>query len=194
MRQQSEIVLVDDDEGVRNALSFALRAAGYRVLAYGGAAPFLADEPHLEPGFVVTDVRMPGLSGLDLLNRLRETNRPWQVAVMSGHGDIPMAVEAMRSGACEFIEKPFQPDELVDRLGRLIESRVTPAVGARLPKLTSRETEVLTHVVGGQTTKAIARDLGISPRTVEVHRAAIMQKTGSRSLSDLIRMALQAGL
>ncbi|MBS0362153.1 MAG: response regulator transcription factor [Proteobacteria bacterium] len=196
MPERPEIDLVDDDAGVRRALSYALRAAGYVVRAYGAAEDFLAEEPDLTPGVLITDVRMPGVSGIELLRRLRRMGRPWKAIVISGHGDIPMAVEAMREGASEFIEKPFEPDELLRRLDAIVEAAPAPppARPGLLVRLTPREREVLERVASGQTTKAVALELGISPRTVEVHRAGLMRKTGARNLSELVRMAMAAGL
>ena len=196
MVQRPEIDLVDDDEGVRRALSYALRAAGFGVRVYASGDEFLRDEANLAPGILVTDVRMPGLNGIDLLRELRRAGRAWKVIVISGHGDIPMAVEAMREGAWEFIEKPFEPEDLIRRLNALVAGETFSAVAESgvLAKLTPREREVLERVAAGQRSKVVAIALGISPRTVEVHRASLMRKTGAQNLSELVRMAMAAGL
>ena len=192
--------VVDDDEAVRHSLAFLFESAGLPVRAYESAAAFLLAAPGLAAGCVVTDVRMPGMDGLALQRRLAETGVRLPVIVMTGHGDVPVAVQALKAGATDFIEKPFDDDALLAAVrAALAASRAERERGAeagrfaaRLAGLTPRERQVFDRLVEGQQNKAIARDLGASPRTVEVHRARVMEKMGARSLPELVRMALAA--
>lgn len=191
--------VIDDDDAIRDSLTFLLEASGYRVRAYDSAERFLDQAGAFEHGWIVTDVRMPGMSGLDLLRTLR-TRGPaaLPVIVMTGHGDIPLAVEAMKAGAVEFIEKPFEEARL---LAALEASRETLALGdqraaekldvaRRIATLSGREKDVLEGLVAGHANKAIAFDLGISARTVEIYRANLMTKMKAGSLSELVRLVL----
>ncbi len=190
--------LIDDDEAVRQSLAFLLASAGFAVRIYASATAFLDALVAVQPGCIVTDVRMPGLSGLDLQRELISRRIGLPVIVMTGHGDVKLAVEVMKAGAVDFIEKPFQDDTLIaairtafDRYARdAQQSNVANAVGARLKTLTPREREVLDGLIAGRPNKTIAYDLNISARTVEVHRANLMTKMGAASLSELVRMVL----
>lgn len=196
-----EVYVIDDDEAVRKSLTFMLRSAGMLVRTYEGAEEFLRDAELLAPGCVITDMRMPEMDGLELMRRLRSAKLPLPTIMMSGHGDVAMAVEAMKLGAVDFIEKPFREEDLFKSIAQAQAADMTPRIepGAApdsdvFAVLTAREREVLKCVVGGLTNKEIAREFDISPRTVEAHRAHVMSKVGASSLSDLVRMAIQAGL
>jgi two-component system, LuxR family, response regulator FixJ len=190
--------IVDDDEAVRQSLAFLLSGAGIPVRLYESATNFLAALPGVQGGCLITDVRMPGKTGLQLLRELRAKSVPLPAIVITGHGDIPMAVEAMKAGAVDFIEKPFE-EEAILRAVRLAERRGETegrqseddsARASRLALLSERERQVLEGLVAGHPNKIIAYNLGISPRTVEVYRANLMTKMQAKSLSGLIRMAL----
>jgi two-component system, LuxR family, response regulator FixJ len=192
--------IVDDDEAVRQSLAFLLSTAGVPVRVYGSATAFLDALPSLQSGCLITDVRMPDLTGIELLQRLKAKSIDLPVIVITGHGDIPLAVEAMKCGAIDFIEKPFAEETILKAVKaaqrtlekRGVQSEEEAAVAARLKSLSERERQVLDGLVAGNANKTIARDLGISPRTVEVYRANLMTKMQARSLSDLIRMTLTA--
>ncbi len=193
------IHIVDDDDAVRDSLTFMLESSGYQVCAYTSAEEFLERSGALAHGWIVTDVRMPGMSGIDLLRTLQSRgNTLLPVIVMTGHGDVPLAVEAMKAGAVEFLEKPFDEARL---LTALTTSRASMALGderaaekleaaRRIATLSGREKDVLEGLVAGHANKAIAFDLGISARTVEIYRANVMTKTKAASLSDLVRMVI----
>lgn len=188
--------LIDDDEDVRRALSFLLGTAGFAVKVYESAVSFLQKYEPSVSGCIVTDVRMPDLDGLQLLRRLNEMGATLPVVIMTGHADVALAVEAMKIGAVDFIEKPFPDEVLLAAIRAALVRRKSPAAGdadqvrARLAGLTSREREVLDGLLAGHPNKTIAYDLGLSPRTVEVHRANVMTKMGASSLSELVRMTL----
>jgi two-component system response regulator FixJ len=200
MASSAVVHLIDDDRDVRQSLAFLLATAGLAVKLYESADVFLERLDEREAGCVVSDVRMPGIDGLELQRRLKSLGDPFPVVIMTGHADVALAVEAMKAGAADFIEKPFDDERLLsairaaldlqDRQGR----RDTEArhAHAKLQSLTSREREVLEGLVAGLPNKTIAYDLGLSPRTVEAHRANVMTKMGARSLSDLVRSALDA--
>lgn len=197
----SEVYVIDDDEAVRRSLTFMLRSAGMLVRTYEGAEEFLREAEHLSPGCVITDMRMPEMDGLELMRRLRSANLPLPTIMMTGHGDVAMAVEAMKLGAVDFIEKPFLEEDLFRSIAQAQVADAPPRVDPAPPKqedtfsvLTAREREVLKSVVAGLTNKEIAREFGISPRTVEAHRAHVMSKVGATSLSELVRMSIAAGL
>jgi len=192
--------IVDDDEGVRQSLAFLLSTAGIPVRLYESAIAFLAALPGLQGGCLITDVRMPGMTGLELIRELSARSVPLPAIVITGHGDIRLAVEAMKAGAVDFIEKPFE-EEAILRAVRLAERRAEKenrvfadegAVASKLASLSQRERQVLEGLVEGHSNKTIAHALGISPRTVEVYRANLMVKMQAKSLSELIRMALLA--
>jgi len=200
MQHSNLVHVIDDDEAVRDSLAFLLRSARMDVRTYDGASAFLAALSEVSGGCIVTDVRMPEISGVDLLRRLRELKVAIPVVVITGHGDVQLAVEAMKIGAADFIEKPFDDEVLlaavksaVDRSQKNAQQEAERAsLLEKLASLSSREREVLEGLVAGKPNKIIAFDLGISPRTVEIYRANVMTKTGAGSLSDLVRMALLA--
>jgi two-component system response regulator FixJ len=201
MQSTNLVHLIDDDEAVRSSLAFLLSTAKIGVQTYESATAFLTALPDARTGCVVTDVRMPGMSGLDLLRELKARKLAMPVIVITGHGDVQLAVEAMKIGAADFIEKPFDDDVLLAAVrGALSRSeKNAEQEGERakliekLDTLSNRERDVLEGLVAGKPNKIIAFDLGISPRTVEIYRANVMTKTGAGSLSDLVRMALLAG-
>ena len=200
MATSAVIHLIDDDAGVRQSLAFSLSTAGLAVRAYQSAAAFLDALPGLQPGCIVSDIRMPGIDGLELQRRLNALRVNLPVIIMTGHGDVRLAVEAMKAGAVDFIEKPFNDEVLLaaievalDRYGRTGDREAAAAQHrAKLGCLSEREREVLRGLVAGHANKTIAYDLKLSARTVEVHRANVMAKTGAGSLPDLVRMALAA--
>jgi two-component system response regulator FixJ len=197
---EAVVHVIDDEADVRDAVALLLKSVGLRSALYASAPEFLA-APMRGPGCVVVDVRLPGMSGLELLERLAREGQALPVIVMTGHGDIPMAVRAMRAGALDFIEKPFHDQALLDRIHEAIErsSRLQDDVGERdrllrrHALLTHREKQVMSQVVDGRPNKLIADALGLSIRTVETHRAHIMDKMQAKSLSHLVRMALEVG-
>jgi len=190
--------IVDDDEAVRQSLAFLLGSAGLTVRLYDSASAFLAGLSAVKSGCLVTDMRMPDMTGIELLQQLRAKACRLPAIVITGHGDVPLAVEAMKAGAVDFIEKPFDQETILHAVQVALErsfegeGREDPAVAARLATLSERERQVLEGLVAGHPNKTIAYDLGISPRTVEVYRANLMTKMGARSLSELIRMAIIA--
>jgi two-component system response regulator FixJ len=194
--------VIDDDDAMRDSLEFLLRAAKIDVRTYDSATAFLNAMPDGATGCVITDVRMPGLSGIDLLRELKARNSTIPVIVITGHGDIQLAVEAMKIGAADFLEKPFDDEALlvsvraaIDRLAKDAHRETERAdLNNRLASLSEREREVLQGLVAGKANKVIAFDLGISPRTVEIYRAHVMTKMNAGSLSELVRMALLAGV
>jgi two-component system response regulator FixJ len=193
--------VIDDDDAVRESLEFLLRTARLNVRTYHSATAFLEALPRIQVGCVITDVRMPELSGIDLLKRLKELDRDVPVIVMTGHGDVPLAVEAMKFGAVDFFEKPFDDDALLAAVRSALRRREDDSkrkaelsqIHTRLKELSNRERQVLEGLVAGRPNKTIAYDLGISPRTVEIYRANLMTKMQASSLSDLVRMAVVAG-
>lgn len=187
------VVLIEDDEAVRDALAFVLRAAGLAVTSYASAEAFLAARAHTDPHCLIVDVRLPGLSGLDLQQQLAGTDVP--IVFITGHGDVPMASQAFRAGAVDFIQKPVDDEALLSAIDRAIAQARLGAdervrrneVGVRLRSLTAREREVLDLIVAGGTNKTVAAQLRISPRTVEVYRRQAMKKMQVRTLADLVR-------
>jgi two-component system response regulator FixJ len=200
MAEAPLVHVVDDDEAVRDSLSMLLETAGLSVRTYDSATAFLTALPNLIAGCVLTDVRMPGLDGLELQRRLTELGVRLPVIVMTGHGDVPIAVEALKAGAADFLEKPFDDAQLLAAVSSALassrrthdEAAALAQIAARIASLTPREREVLDRLVAGQPNKTIAYDLGSSPRTVEVHRARVMEKMGVRSLPELVRMTIVA--
>jgi two-component system response regulator FixJ len=188
------IYLVDDDEAVRDALGMLFKSIGLRYEAYGSALDFLEHYDSRRPSCLVADVRMPGLSGLELQQRLNEQRKEIPIIFITGHGDVPMAVTAMRSGAADFIQKPFRDQDLIDRIHKALDRdrerrkgrAAEDAIRERLALLTPRETEVMQRVARGQANKVIAMDLGVSQRTVELHRARVMKKLRLRSVAELV--------
>jgi len=202
MQADAVVYVIDDDEAVRDSLRFLLNTAGLVAQTYESATSFLNHLPRVKAGCIVTDVRMPGLSGFDLLRRLKELHSAVPVIVITGHGDVPLAVEAMISGAADFLEKPFNDEALLAAVNVALRDQGASAkrdadrvdVMDRLATLTARERQVLEGLVAGHPNKTIAFDHGISPRTVEIYRANVMSKMQAASLSDLVRMALIAGM
>ena len=202
MSSSSLVHVIDDDDAVRESLEFLLRTAKIDVRTYDSATAFLNATPSGGIGCIVTDVRMPGMSGVDLLRQLKARGSTMPVIVITGHGDIQLAVEAMKVGAVDFLEKPFDDEVLLASvsaaLGRLEKDSQRETERAdlnnRLATLSVREREVLEGLVAGKPNKIIAFDLGISPRTVEIYRAHVMTKMNAGSLSELVRMALLAGV
>lgn len=193
------IHVVDDDEAMRDSLVALLEDAGYDSRSYASAEEFLARST-LEPGCVVSDIRMPGMDGLTLLKKLRAEGGGLPLILITGHGDILLAVAAMKAGATDFLEKPFEAEALLDAIeaGLRHQTNTAPAPedleAARrcLETLTSREREVLERLVAGESNKEVAQKLGISHRTIEFHRAHILEKTGAKGLPDLVRLWLSA--
>lgn len=188
------VYLVDDDEAIRDSLGLLLQSVGLECEVYASALEFLGAYDPERHSCLVADIRMPGLSGLELQQRLNEQRADVPVIFITGHGDVPMAVNAMKSGASDFIQKPFRDQDLIDRIHKALAkdrerraSRVEEnAIRDRLATLTPRETEVMRRVVRGQANKVIALDLGVSQRTVELHRARVMRKLKMRSLAELV--------
>jgi two-component system response regulator FixJ len=193
--------VIDDDADARDSLAFLLSTADVPASTYASAADFLAVAADVS-GVVVTDVRMPQMNGLELVRRLAELKVSLPVIVMTGHGDVPLAVEAMKAGVVDFIEKPYDDEAMLQAIHAALsrQTRQAEADGdradflARIAALSPRERQVLDGLVAGKANKVIANDLDISPRTVEIYRAHVMSKTGARSLSELVRMALVAGV
>ncbi|WP_176907437.1 response regulator FixJ [Sinorhizobium sp. NFACC03] len=192
--------IVDDEEAVRKSLAFMLTMNGLAVRVHESATAFLSVAPNLRQAVLITDMRMPDLSGLELIRRLAALKTTIPSIMITGHGDVPMAVEAMKAGAVDFIEKPFDDNTIVEAIRRASERLSDGSspiesgedIRARISILSDRERQVLTAVVAGQPNKAIAFALDISPRTVEVHRANVMAKMQARSLPELVRMSLAA--
>lgn len=190
------IYIVDDDPAVRDALSVVFNLEGFVVETFSDGDTFVQSASKTHPACVILDVHMPGRSGIDILKSLNAENYPAPIFIISGQGDIPMAVEAIRNGAFDFIEKPFTADKVVERINQGIEAvkrtgsdeMAMNFSGADL--LTRRESEVLKEITDGSSNKEVGRKLGISPRTVEVHRARIMEKLGARNAADLVRIVL----
>lgn len=190
--------VVDDDDAMRHSLLFLLECDGIGARAYESALAFLERLPTMERGCIVTDIRMPGMSGLELVTKLKEQGVSDPVIVITGHGDVPLAVEAMKAGVTDFLEKPFEDQQLLSAVRRALDASrdiVTEEserreVKERIAALSGREHEVLDGLVAGKPNKIIAFDLGISARTVEIYRANVMTKMQARSLSELVRMTL----
>ncbi len=195
---EATVFIVDDDEAVRDSLGLLLRSAGYRARCYGSAKDFLKAFDPRDYGCLVLDIRMPGMSGLELQKHLVEIGCNIPVVFITGHGDIPMAVEAVRHGAVDFIQKPFDDQELVDRINEAMRLAAQQREGElerleildRIESLTAREKQVMGQVVQGKANKVIAGDLGVSQRTVEIHRARVMEKMQANSLAHLVRMVM----
>ena len=199
MQQSAPTVfVVDDDEGVRNSLRFLLKSVGLATRALASANEFLETYKPNQPGCLILDVRMPGMSGLELQQQLNVRGAVIPVIFITGHGDIPMAVEAMQQGAFDFLQKPFRDQDLIDRIQRALErdSRSRTALSQhvkireRLESLTPREREVMVLMTRGKANKVMAAELGVSQRTVEIHRARVMEKSGAASLAQLVRMVM----
>jgi two-component system response regulator FixJ len=202
MADKGQVYIVDDDEAVRDSLGFQLEMAGYDVTGFSSGPEFLREAGGLATGCVILDVRMPEMDGLEVQSRLNELGLSFSVIMITGHGDVPLAVRAMRAGAVDFVEKPFSEDAILASIalamrpgrGTAREDEHAEMARERLALLTSREREVLEGLVVGQPNKLIAFDLGLSTRTVEVHRSRVMDKMQAHSVSELVRLALAAGV
>lgn len=202
MPEKQTVHVIDDDDAARDSLQFLLETAGLHARTYETADAFLKALPAPASGCVVTDVRMPGMTGIELLKTLKARTFPLPVIVITGHGDIPLAVEAMREGASDFLEKPYDDEALLRSITRAVASSKSAAdaddekagILHRAAGLSGREAEVMSGLVAGKSNKVIALELEISPRTVEIYRANVMQKMGADSLPALVRMAIIAGI
>ena len=202
MASKAKVYVIDDDEAMRDSLNFLLDAAGLEVTLFETAQQFLDALPGLDFGCVVSDVRMPGIDGIELLKRMKAGQSKFPILIMTGHGDVPLAVEAMKLGAVDFLEKPFEDDRLTGMIEAAIrqaepaakDDAVTQDIAARVATLSPRERQVMDGLIAGLSNKLIARDYDISPRTIEVYRANVMTKMQAGSLSELVRLAMRAGL
>jgi len=202
MSQKGNVYVIDDDEAMRDSLQFLLESAGFTVTLFETATDFLGALPRLEFGCVVSDVRMPGIDGIELLKRMKAASIRFPILIMTGHGDVPLAVEAMKLGAVDFLEKPFEDERLTAMIEGAIRQAepvarneaVTQDIAARAATLSPRERQVMEGLIAGLSNKLIAREYDISPHTIEVYRANVMTKMQANSLSELVRLAMRAGL
>jgi len=202
MPNKGKVYVIDDDAAMRDSLNFLLESADFSVMLFETAQNFLDALPGLAFGCVVSDVRMPGIDGIELLKRMKAGHSAFPILIMTGHGDVPLAVEAMKLGAVDFLEKPFEDDRLIGMIDAAIRQAepsarneaVTHDIAARVATLSPRERQVMDGLIAGLSNKLIARDYDISPRTIEVYRANVMTKMQARSLSELVRLALRAGI
>jgi two-component system response regulator FixJ len=202
MPSKGKIYVIDDDEAMRDSLNFLLDSAGFDITLFESAQNFLDALPTLAFGCVVSDVRMPGIDGIALLKHMKDRHSPLPIIIMTGHGDVPLAVEAMKLGAVDFLEKPFDDDRLITMVESAIRQAEPTAksealaqeIVARVATLSPRERQVMDGLIAGLSNKLIARDYDISPRTIEVYRANVMTKMQANSLSELVRLAMRAGL
>jgi len=202
MSQGQTVFVVDDDADVRDSIVVLLEASGFQVEAFDGPKKFLAGGASSRSGCLIADVRMPEMDGLELQQELARRKAPLSVIIITGHGDVPLAVRAMKAGATDFIEKPFDDENLLGAVRRALAEQNRPkqdetyarAAKARMENLTPRERQVLELLVAGKQNKVIAHELDISPRTIEIHRAHLMDKMQVKSLSELVRLAIAAGV
>jgi len=202
MQPEPVVFVIDDDDAVRQSIAFLLKTAGIGVREFESARAFLDVLPQVDFGCIITDVRMPDINGIELLRAVRESKPDLPVIVITGHGDVPLAVEAMKLGAADFLEKPFDDDLLIASVQSALSQEADAAkrkaeiagINDKLNALSNRERQVLEGLVVGKANKVIAFDLGISPRTVEIYRANLMTKMSANSLSDLVRMAMISGI
>lgn len=200
--ENSIVYVIDDDESARSSLEFLLDVAGVRVRSFASGDQFLKSSPSLKRACIITDVRMPGMGGVDLARRVKDTDPSVPVIVITGHADVPMAIDAMKAGASDFIEKPFEENLIISAIRRALSEKAEGdaaaeerrEIEARLSLLSGRESDVVEGLVEGKANKMIAFDLDISPRTVEVYRANAMMKLQAKTLSDLVRMVTIARL
>ncbi|HEU0150474.1 MAG TPA: response regulator FixJ [Bradyrhizobium sp.] len=201
MAEKARVYVIDDDEAMRDSLHFLLESYGFDVTLFDSALGFLDALPGLAFGCVVSDVRMPSIDGIELLKRMKAARSSCPILIMTGHGDVPMAVETMKLGAIEFLEKPFEDERLTTMIESAIrqaeptarDEAVTQDIAARIATLSPRERQVMDGLTAGLSNKLIAREYDISPRTIEVYRANVMTKMGANSLSELVRLAMRAG-
>ncbi len=197
-----KIYVIDDDEAMRDSLSFLFDSVGYETDVFETAQQFLDALPKLPFGCIVSDVRMPGIDGIELLKRMKAAHSPFPIVVMTGHGDVPLAVEAMKLGAVDFLEKPFEDERLIGMVETAIRQAepsarseaISQDIAARIASLSPRERQVMDGLIAGLSNKLIAREYDISPRTIEVYRANVMTKMQANSLSELVRLAMRAGM
>ena len=202
MTTKGHVYVIDDDEAMRDSLSFLLDSSGFGVTLFDDAQAFLDVLPGLAFGCVVSDVRMPGIDGIELLKRMKAQQSPFPILIMTGHGDVPLAVEAMKLGAVDFLEKPFEDDRLTTMIETAIRQAepaakneaISQDIAARVASLSPRERQVMEGLIAGLSNKLIAREYDISPRTIEVYRANVMTKMQAGSLSELVRLAVRAGM
>ena len=202
MASRGKVYVIDDDEAMRDSLNFLLGAADFDVSLFESAQQFLEVAAGVDFGCVVSDVRMPGVDGIEMLKRLKASRSTLPVLIMTGHGDVPLAVEAMKLGAIDILEKPFEDDRLIGMVDVALKQGASGArteaetqdIATRVASLSPRERQVMEGLVAGLSNKMIARDYDISPRTIEVYRANVMTKMKAQSLSELVRMALLAGI
>lgn len=201
MALSGKVYVIDDDPAMRDSLNFLLESAGFKVTLFDSAKAFLDNLPTLDFGCVVSDVRMPSIDGIELLKRVQSERKTLPVVIMTAHSDVPLAVEAMKLGAADFLEKPFEDERLVGMILASFKQEDDSAeseaimtdLAIRIASLTPREHQVLDGLVAGRSNKLIARDFDISPRTVEVYRANVMTKMQAGSISELVRLAIRAG-
>ncbi len=194
------VYLIDDDDAVRRSVGFMLKTSGHKVESYADGVGFLKDSRSLEPGCVLLDIQMPQMTGLEVQEELRQRGVPFPVIVMTGHGDVDVAIKAMKAGAIDFIEKPFEKEEMISAIGEAfnklndndVKSKRREEAQVLINGLTDRERDVLEGLAMGHPNKTIGYDLGISSRTVEIHRSNLMKKLGVFNLSDLLRIAFAA--
>ena len=201
MTGKGPVYVIDDDDAMRDSLQFLLDSANFDTRLFETAQAFLEALPAITSGCVVSDIRMPGIDGIELLKRVKSAKVSLPVIIMTGHGDIPLAVEAMKLGAIDFLEKPFEDDRLLARIEAALQQAeagvrneaLTQEIVARVKSLSPRERQVMDGLVAGLSNKVIARDYDISPRTIEVYRANVMTKMQASSLSELVRLAIRSG-
>lgn len=197
---EATVFVVDDDDAVRESLAFLLKSVGLKVESAASAQDFLKSYNPARAGCLVLDIRMPGMSGLELQEKLKQMESMLPIIFITGHGDVPMAVKAIKAGAADFVQKPFRDQELIDRIREVLEEDASARVEKlqkaeilkRIDSLTEREREVMEQVVDGKANKVVAIDLNVSQRTVEIHRANVMDKMKARSLAQLVRLVMKA--
>jgi two-component system response regulator FixJ len=202
MAHRGKVYVIDDDDAMRDSLDFLLGAADFQVALFESALNFLDALPTVDFGCVVSDVRMPGIDGIELLKRLKAGGSLFPVVIMTGHGDVPLAVEAMKLGAVDFLEKPFEDDRLIGMIEAALRraepgvknEAATLEIQSRIESLSPRERQVMDGLIAGLSNKLIAREYDISPRTIEVYRANVMTKMQAASLSELVRLAMRGGV
>jgi two-component system, LuxR family, response regulator FixJ len=201
MPHRGKVYVIDDDEAMRESLDFLLGSADFHVTLFESALNFLDTLSTVDFGCVVSDVRMPGIDGIELLKRMKASTSLLPVVIMTGHGDVPLAVEAMKLGAADFVEKPFEDDRLIGMIEAALRQAepgvkseaITLEIVSRIETLSPRERQVMDGLIAGLSNKLIAREYDISPRTIEVYRANVMTKMQAGSLSELVRLAMRAG-
>jgi two-component system, LuxR family, response regulator FixJ len=202
MAHRGKVFVIDDDEAMRDSLEFLLSTADFDVTLFESAQHFLDALAGIDFGCVVSDVRMPGIDGIELLKRLKASHSALPVVIMTGHGDVPLAVEAMKLGSVDFLEKPFEDDRLIGMIEAAFKQAeagaqtmaITAEIAERIATLSPRERQVMDGLIAGLSNKMIAREYDISPRTIEVYRANVMTKMQAGSLSELVRLAIRAGV